>query len=352
MMSTVAYAKSGEQAKMRSKAGRNEAPSSGQAPMQGQLPLTLQTVSKARPQRGLRNTSTKPLQPTAQYQLPVVQPECTDGAAYVYDGSFEGLLSAVFAATAAHDRSADIVCSGELQPRLGQDLIMVDTDLNHAARIRRTLLRTYGRYAYGTVYRAALLDGPDVPIIVHRFILMALARCNPCRSCANKATCTHPCSLPRSSTILDDLGNPVVCQLMKMARATVNEWDRMRQFIRFEHCEGDVWFGRCNPRASVVPLLMHHFTERFNDQKFVIYDEVHHLSGVWDGKHASLVMADGVEPPAKSSDEAAMQTAWRTYWNHVWLQARYHPELQCQHMPKRLWRNLTEMKPEPKAARR
>lgn len=317
-----------------------------QNPIQDRLPIGLQAGSKARTPRGPRKASAAPSQPVAQYQLPVLQPETTDGAAYVYDGSFEGLLSAVFAATAAHDRSADIVRSGELQPRLGQDLIMVDTNLAHAARIRRTLLCAQGHFVYGTVYRAAMLDGPDVPIIVHRFILLALARRNPCRQCAKKAACTRPCATPPTSTILDDLGNPVVCQLMKAARATVNEWNRMRQFIRFEHCEGDVWFAQCNPRASVVPLLMHHFTERFNDQKFVIYDEVHHLSGVWDGTHASLVMSDGVEPPARSADEAAMQKAWRTYWNHVWLQARYHPELQCQHMPKRLWRNITEMNPD------
>ena len=60
----------------------------------------------------------------------------------------------------------------------------------------------------------------------------------------------------------------------------------MRQFVRFQHLAGegaDVWFARVNPKASVVPLIMDHFVERLGVQPFIIYDEVHHLAGVYDG---------------------------------------------------------------------
>ncbi|MGI6591579.1 MAG: TIGR03915 family putative DNA repair protein [Eggerthellaceae bacterium] len=152
---------------------------------------------------------------------------------------------------------------------------------------------------------------------------------------------------PASSNILDDLGNPIVFQLVSAARSTMNEWDRLRQFIRFEHRVGDVWFARCNPRASVVPLLMPWFVARFNTQRFVIYDETHHLSGVWDGKKTHLVQTDEVDAPPLTIEEPQMQQAWIAYWNHITISERYNPELQRQNMPKRLWRNITEVKAQP-----
>lgn len=50
---------------------------------------------------------------------------------------------------------------------------------------------------------------------------------------------------------------------------------------------------RVNPKASVVPLIMNHFVERLGVQPFIIYDEVHHLAGVYDGGDWQLVNTEG-----------------------------------------------------------
>lgn len=66
--------------------------------------------------------------------------------------------------------------------------------------------------------------------------------------------------------------------------------------MRFQHLAGegaDVWFARVNPKASVVPLIMDHFVERLGVQPFIIYDEVHHLAGVYDGGDWQLVNTEG-----------------------------------------------------------
>lgn len=287
-------------------------------------------------------------QPAAlPYRLPLADIDHLPGAAYIYDGSFEGLLSAIFAITAAHDTGADIMREGDLQPRLGQELIAVETNLSHAQRIRRTILCAYGPQVFKSIYHAALSDNAAAPLIVYRFVTYALKLHNPCAHCPRKSCCANPCTQSASSAILDDLGNPIVLALVDAARATVNEWDRLRQFIRFEHREGDVWFARCNPRAFVVPLLLPWFADRFNGQRFVIYDETHHVSGVWDGTYAHLVKSDDVTPPPYTTEESQMQHAWINYWNHITVAERYNPELQRQYMPKRLWRNITEVRAQP-----
>lgn len=273
------------------------------------------------------------------------------GAAYLYDGTPEGLLSAVFAATAAHDPAPDIVRDREVQPRLAQELVPVATDLGHARRIQRTLVCAHGPEAFEAVYLASLLDGPQAPQTVERFIRMALQLQNPCRTCAKRASCNRPCQMPQSGLLINDLGNPLVWELRRLVRAVINERHRMLQFLRFEHGQTGPWFARCNPKAAVVPLVMRHFTARMGSEPFLIFDEVHGMAGIWDGRQIHYAKTDEVTPPPVSVEESTMQEAWRMFWRSIAIPERYNPELQCQLMPKRLWRNLTEMQAGPDTCR-
>ena len=119
----------------------------------------------------------------------------------------------------------------------------------------------------------------------------------------------------------------------------------MRQFVRFSHLENGVWFARCNPNASVVPLVMGYFAARLNDQPFIIYDERHHLAGVHDGMRWSLVSGDAVNVPAATADDALMEEAWKRFYDALSVDARYNPELRRRFMPVRLWQDLPEMQP-------
>ena len=160
-----------------------------------------------------------------------------------------------------------------------------------------------------------------------------------------------PCPKQRGRAF-SDITHPAVERLFRISRSVGQECEHMRQFVRFQHLAGegaDVWFARVNPKASVVPLIMDHFVERLGVPPFIIYDEVHHLAGVYDGGDWQLVNTEGAGDleralPDRTADEALMSEAWRTFYKSVSIDARYHPELRRQFMPKRFWRNITEMK--------
>ncbi|MDO4290891.1 MAG: TIGR03915 family putative DNA repair protein [Eggerthellaceae bacterium] len=209
----------------------------------------------------------------------------------------------------------------------------------------------------------------------------ACGRCRKRPNCAG-ASGRGPCPKQRGRAI-SDITHPAVEPLFKIARSVDQECEHMRQFIRFEHLGGgnpsaqlalstpaaspahaqrggsdalpaekvDMWFARCNPRDSVVPLVMEHFVERFNVQPFVIYDENHHLAGVYDGRTWYLVRTDDPDTqllgpealPDAAAEEATVQDAWRRFYRAVAVESRYNPELRRHFMPKRFWKNLTEM---------
>ena len=277
-----------------------------------------------------------------------VRPAEVDGpfleVAYCYDGTLEGLLSAVFAAYAHREDPTDVVRPDALQPRLGQYVRDIATDLELALRVQRGICRTCGAEAFDAVKEASLSDDPGAGTAVYRFVRYAMAENRPhdCGRCRQRARCNGVCTRARRN-VLGDIAHPAVEPLLKLRRAVGNERHRMLQFIRFEHLENGVWFARCNPSASVVPLIMDWFSGRFNTQPFIVFDENHGIAGVYEGREWYLVRTDGIDLPGPAADEALMQRAWKQFYRTVAVESRYHPELRRQFMPKRLWRNITEM---------
>lgn len=271
----------------------------------------------------------------------------TRGAAYAHDGTLEGVFTAMQRAMSAGDRDAELPAQDSLQPRLGQEVVPVATDMHAALQVRRLVERTLGTRTFHAMRTACASDDPRKGTAVYRFLRHALDDAGdcPCTRCPGKRTCVKACEAPLGGRALDDIAHPDVFALMQVYRSVMNERHLMEQFVRFEHREGDVWFARCNPKASVVPLLMDWFVPRFNDQRFIIYDENHALSGVYDGARWYLVKGDAVTPPPPSAEETGMREAWRRFYRSVSVDARYHPELRRNFMPMRLWHNLTEMQP-------
>lgn len=259
---------------------------------------------------------------------PVAAEEPLADVAYCHDGTLEGLLSAVFEAYARREDPQDVASADVLQPRLGQTVRVIETNEQHAVRVRRGLRRRCGDAAYDAVKHASLSDHPDAGTVVYRFIRYAMAQNRGGRTCRN---------------VLNDLAHPAVQPLHRLERSVLNERHRMLQFLRFEHLENGVWFARCNPAASVIPLLMDWFSGRFNTQPFIIFDEAHNIAGVYGGADWYLVEAQHFDLPDRASEERLMQQAWKRFYDTVAVEARYNPELRRQFMPKRFWKNLTEM---------
>ena len=256
--------------------------------------------------------------------------EPLEHVAYLYDGTPEGLLSAVFESYERHEAPEDIAEEGSFQPRLGQSAVFVGTDMARAVRVREGVICEAGRHAFGAIMRAIATEDAEKGMAVYDFIRFAMDR----TSGRNKRL-----------AILNDLGNPAVARLVALSRKTVNETERMRQFIRFSHLENDVWFARCNPCASVVPFAMPHFAARFNVQPFIIYDENHHMAGVYDGEGWHLVRDTAVAQFARADGDAYVEALWQRFYDALSIDARYNPELRRSFMPVRLWKHLPEMRP-------
>ncbi len=282
----------------------------------------------------------------------LVHEEKPTEVAYVYDGTLEGLLSAIFYAYQSGEDPQDIDTQQRLQPRLGQTQRVIETSSISALRLQRGISRVCGADIFDLVKHASLSDAPGTATTLYAFVRYALdqQKTHPCATCTTRQSCTltRPCKAAnvrtrRVSPLRLEHAHDITGPVLRLERAVLNERHHMKQFLRFEHTAPGVWFAKCNPNANVIPLLMDYFQARFGTEAFVIYDEVHHLAGMCDGSDWQLVQADALTIPAQAAGEALMQAAWKCFYDAVSIDARYHPELRRQFMPKRFWKNICEM---------
>lgn len=166
-----------------------------------------------------------------------------DTLAYIHEDSLEGVLSAVFEAYERREFPDDIMARGLFQQRLGEKVRYVRTDIDHACRVRSGLIRTCGFRAYAAVRAVYLSDDRRKGSAIHAFVRYAMKR---------------------GTQALDDVAHPNVSDFAAINKSVYNEVHRWKEFLRFRQVEGGLYFARCNPKASVVPLLMGWFSNRFN----------------------------------------------------------------------------------------
>jgi len=258
------------------------------------------------------------------FALAAVSPARAEHPFFEYDGTFEGFLTCIFEAFSRHVAPQAIACGNELQLPLFAVPERIETDPNHAFRVRRGISLKLGEDVYESVRRVYLSDGVDKGIIIHRYLVRLFKRGVGART---------------------DHADPTVAAFESLERTVARELDKNKQFLRFSRLPEGIYVARITPRANVIPLMMDYFAARFNAQPFLIYDGVHGIAGVYDLRDWRLVVADDVDLPDEGDDEREYQRLWKRFYDAICNDERYNPGLRRQLMPKRYWGQLAEMNP-------
>ncbi len=171
---------------------------------------------------------------------------------YNYDGSFDGLLTAVFDSYSRRER-IDVLSRGVmLQTNLfSDDAYSVMTDENKAVRVWNALAKKLSKGALGAIATAYLCTDDAGDVVVYRFV---------CRV------------IDSEQSIENDFSDADVVQLLKNCRRVRGEAHRLLQFVRFQKAADGTYFAMVEPLYDVLPMAIGHFRDRFSDSRFVIYD--------------------------------------------------------------------------------
>ena len=249
-----------------------------------------------------------------------------------YDKTFEGLLTAIFDAYSIK-RFPDILLAAEETPPLFYDeIITVVTDEERSNRVWKGLQKKLSASALTSLTTCWLSELPEIDLVLFRYIHKAI-------------------DAPRS--IETNFGDPDILRLAQIWKKVDGERVHLMQFVRFQKAADGTFFAAFEPQYNALPLTVHHFKDRFADQKWIIYDMKRRYGFYYDLQEVTTISFDDdsreshlitgmLDESLMDKDEKLFQQLWKTYFKAICIKERMNPRKHRQDMPVRYWKYLTE----------
>jgi probable DNA metabolism protein len=251
---------------------------------------------------------------------------------YTYDGTFEGLLTVLFTIYDWRAAPSSIQPEATAQTGLFAQPAHRETDEALATRVWDGLLKTMDQEARTRLYHVFLSEDPDRELLIFRYVDLALRT---------------------ARDISENYANADVRRIQRLAQQMFREKHRMEAFVRFEKTADDLFHATIAPDFDVLPLIAAHFTKRYADQRWLIYDRRRHYGLYYDRTRTDVVQFEQ-EKPQKATElsatvlderEPLFKLLWQAYFDHVNIPERKNLKLHRRHMPLRYWKYLSEKQP-------
>ena len=245
----------------------------------------------------------------------------SDGStiAYLYDGSFEGMLSVVYESYYRKERPVLIFSLDEPQETL-YPVYEVVTNLDQAQKVEASIVKkisSYGLHLVRNCYYSAESGREE---IILNFLRTGF-RVGP--------------------RVTNMLAHEHVAPLLDRAQRVSREAVAYRNFARFSEYDG-VLAAVISPINFVLPLVAPYFCDRFPSERFLLYDDTHSAAFLYQDGKGELLRVEGLELPPPNQKEAEYRLMWKRFYDAIAIEARINHKRRMGHMPKRYWRHLTE----------
>jgi probable DNA metabolism protein len=242
---------------------------------------------------------------------------------YMYDGSFEGLLCCVFESYEKKEIPINIL---PLESQLGlfDSPKRIETNAQKALRVYESIPVKVSLEAQELVKLSFLTCATEKELLIFRFLRLGYKV---------------------GGSVMGMLAEDTVNSLQKAVQHLTFESNRFKGFIRFS-IYNNVLVALIEPKNFVLPLLAAHFSNRFSNETFMIYDQTHKVALVHQAGRVEIVEIDDLELPELEEKEAEYRRLWQQFYNTIGIENRYNPKCRRNFMPQRFWKNLTEFFPE------
>jgi probable DNA metabolism protein len=168
-----------------------------------------------------------------------------------FDGTFEGLMTAVFESFRLQTVPDRIEGAVPAVPDLFEETVEIATDAGSAKRVWKKICAKGSHETAVRLYMVFLSGLPEAPGLIYRYI----------------------CHMMASPHAVDtDFTHPAVRAVADIHRKVARETHRVHMFARFQQTAENTFYASVAPRYDVLPLATAHFRDRFAEAEWVIYD--------------------------------------------------------------------------------
>lgn len=240
---------------------------------------------------------------------------------YLYDGTFEGLLTCIYyhykagKATGIYDASC-------YQQSMLKDFETIETDTQRAQIVSDAIICKISREAYVDVYYCYLSDDEQKANIILEFLIFAFKY---------------------GRKTMNFYTHEKVFQLNQASMRVSREVHKFLGILRFSDASG-ILFSRFSPDNDILILLTEHFTNRYRFEKFIIYDEKRKKAVLYADEFWEIKENVNIEDIEYSGEEKMIQKLWKQYFTDLAIKERTNSSLQFQFVPARYRKNMAEFK--------
>ena len=239
--------------------------------------------------------------------------------AYLYDGSFEGLLCCVYESYYQKELPSMIFSHSETQETLFP-VKEIMTDPVNALKVEHSISHSISNEALKLVRLCYFSKEENREIMILNFLRMG-----------------YKIGSPVTNMLADD----TVRAITNTARNVQRESHYYKEFLRFSDYNGAL-VAIIEPKNFVLPMIVDHYCDRFPGEKLLIYDEVHKYALVCQNGDSVIMPLEHLELPEACEKEEKYRALWKKFYDTIAIEGRINPKLRMGNMPKRYWKHLTE----------
>lgn len=255
-------------------------------------------------------------------------------AMYRFDGSMTGLLSCVFRAFQFKEFEVQLQPLTMTSDNLFDESVVVESNEYHAQRVWAALQKRISSSSLRNFYFSFLSEQWVAFQQLFNFCIYVFS---------------HHGRVDRN------YGQPDVLALAQWAKQVGREKHRMEAFVRFKKCRDGLFISLVKPDFNVLPLISRHFKTRYQDQRWLIYDEQRCYGIYYDLHQVHQVNLNAHEVDRQldiggsqdfmielDDEETLYDQLWKDYFHSVNIQSRRNIKLHVQYVPKRYWHYMNE----------
>ena len=240
---------------------------------------------------------------------------------YLYDGSFEGLLTIVFNSYRTKTLPQKIYDENNYIPNFLDKIEYIKTDYDKSQRIFNGIEKNICYEALYNSYYAFLSNEKDKEIFILKYL------CN---------------GFDLGPEINNMITISYVFKVINMRKRALSECHKLKGLLRFQEININLCYAQIHPDNNILEPLGHHFINRFPTQNFIINDLNRNICFIYNGKEYKIIDSRNLKIPEISGDELKYQELWKLFFDTISIKERKNVKCQMQFMPKKYWKDLIE----------
>ena len=240
---------------------------------------------------------------------------------YIYDGSFDGLLTCIYKAFYSEDKPVDIVREEDYRENFLVQKTYIETDAEEARKVYSAIEKKISSSVLKRVFYAYLSEIPEAGMLILEYLQLGF-----------KIGPEVDLNLTQESVLAID----------NISRRVGKERHRVIGLLRFKKIKEDMLYAQIEPDHNVIALVVPHFKSRMGSENFIIHDTKREIAVFYNKKEWIVKDLEGPEPFLVKDSEEVYEELWKTYFNAISIERKVNPKLQKRNMPMRYWKYLTE----------